>query len=79
MDYFRRFTFLFATPAFDANDLEGVRFNQIISEIEPFRLRGRQGAQARRRGDRDKDQRGDRMHDGRLGQKRPGRQDRCAH
>ncbi len=24
MDYFRRFTFLFATPAFDADDLEGV-------------------------------------------------------
>ena len=34
MDYFRRFTFLFATPAFDANDLEGVRFNQIVGEIE---------------------------------------------
>jgi DNA-binding response OmpR family regulator len=25
---------LFAAPAFDADDLEGVRFNQIISEIE---------------------------------------------
>lgn len=34
MDYFRRFTFLFAMPAFDADDLEGVRFNQIVSEIE---------------------------------------------
>src|SRR5215471_14823941 len=34
MDYFRRFTFLFAAPAFDANDLEGVRFNQIVGEIE---------------------------------------------
>ena len=34
MDYFRRFTFLFAAPAFDADDLEGVRFNQIIDEIE---------------------------------------------
>jgi len=34
MDYFRRFTFLFATPAFDPDNLEGVRFNQIISEIE---------------------------------------------
>jgi hypothetical protein len=28
MDYFRRFTFLFAAPAFDADDLEGIRFNQ---------------------------------------------------
>ena len=34
MDYFRRFTFLFAMPSFDADDLEGIRFNQIITEIE---------------------------------------------
>jgi ornithine decarboxylase len=34
MDYFRRFTFLFAAPVFDADDLEGIRFNQIIAEIE---------------------------------------------
>jgi hypothetical protein len=34
MDYFRRFTFLFAAPSFDADDLEGVRYNQIVSEIE---------------------------------------------
>ena len=34
MDYFRRFTFLFATPSFEAEDLEGIRFNQIVSEIE---------------------------------------------
>lgn len=34
MDYFRRFTFLFATPAFDAEDLEGARYNQIVAEIE---------------------------------------------
>src|SRR5262249_38462482 len=34
MDYFRRFNFLFAAPAFDADDLEGVRFNQIVAEIE---------------------------------------------
>ena len=34
MDYFRRFTFLFAAPSFDADDLEGMRFNQIIAEIE---------------------------------------------
>src|SRR5215510_12219060 len=34
MDYFRRFTFLFAMPTFDADDLEGLRFNQIVTEIE---------------------------------------------
>ena len=34
MDYFKRFNFLFAAPVFDADDLEGVRFNQIITEIE---------------------------------------------
>jgi ornithine decarboxylase/arginine decarboxylase len=34
MDYFRRFHFLFATPSFDADDLEGMRFNQIVAEIE---------------------------------------------
>ena len=33
MDYFRRFTFLFAAPVFDTDDLEGLRFNQIIAEI----------------------------------------------
>lgn len=34
MDYFRRFTFLFAAPVFEADDLAGVRFNQIIEEIQ---------------------------------------------
>ncbi len=34
MDYFRRFNFLFTTPNFDAEDLEGLRFNQIVEEIE---------------------------------------------
>jgi ornithine decarboxylase len=34
MDYFRRFTFLFAAPVFDSDDLEGLRFNQIVAEIE---------------------------------------------
>ena len=34
MDYFRRFTFLFAMPTFDADDLEGIRLNQIVDEIE---------------------------------------------
>ena len=34
MDYFRHFTFLFAAPVFDTDDLEGLRFNQIVAEIE---------------------------------------------
>ncbi|OLP55032.1 amino acid decarboxylase [Rhizobium rhizosphaerae] len=34
MDYFKRFNFLFATPAFDADDLEGARYHQIVQEIE---------------------------------------------
>lgn len=34
MDYFKRFSFLFAAPVFDADDLEGIRFNQIIEEIQ---------------------------------------------
>ncbi|WP_316206547.1 MULTISPECIES: Orn/Lys/Arg decarboxylase N-terminal domain-containing protein [unclassified Bradyrhizobium] len=34
MDYFRRFTFLFAAPVFEPDDLAGVRFNQIIEEIQ---------------------------------------------
>jgi ornithine decarboxylase len=34
MDYFKRFNFLFATPAFDEGDLEGQRFHQIVGEIE---------------------------------------------
>jgi ornithine decarboxylase len=34
MDYFKRFNFLFAAPVFDAEDLEGIRFNQIIEEIQ---------------------------------------------
>ena len=34
MDYFRRFNFLFAAPAFDADDLEGMRLNQIVEEIQ---------------------------------------------
>ena len=34
MDYFKRFNFLFATPVFDAEDLEGARYNQIVAEIE---------------------------------------------
>src|ERR1700679_2112456 len=34
MDYFRRFTFLFAMPSFDADDLEGIRLSQIVGEIE---------------------------------------------
>lgn len=34
MEFFRRLTFLVCTPAFDADDLEGVRVEQIISEVE---------------------------------------------
>src|SRR5690349_2443661 len=34
MDYFRRFNFLFSAPSFDPDELEGLRFNQIILEIE---------------------------------------------
>src|SRR5271154_6542854 len=34
MNYFQRFTFLFSAPTFDADDLEGLRFNQIIAAIE---------------------------------------------
>ena len=30
MNFFQRFTFLFSAPAFDADDLEGMRVNQII-------------------------------------------------
>src|SRR6201990_2915791 len=33
MDYFRRFNFLFAMPSFEADNLEGVRFTQIVDEI----------------------------------------------
>ncbi|WP_315799170.1 Orn/Lys/Arg decarboxylase N-terminal domain-containing protein [Bradyrhizobium sp. SZCCHNRI3043] len=34
MEYFRRFTFLFAAPVFETDDLAGLRFNQIIEEIQ---------------------------------------------
>ncbi|WP_441241631.1 Orn/Lys/Arg decarboxylase N-terminal domain-containing protein [Tardiphaga sp. 768_D3_N2_1] len=34
MDYFKRFNFLFAMPTFEADDLEGIRLNQIVEEIE---------------------------------------------
>ena len=34
MDFFQRFTFLFSAPNFDADDLEGLRVNQIIAAIE---------------------------------------------
>ncbi|HTV31985.1 MAG TPA: Orn/Lys/Arg decarboxylase N-terminal domain-containing protein [Methylocella sp.] len=34
MDFFQRFTFLFSTPAFDVEDLEGLRINQIVAAIE---------------------------------------------
>src|SRR5580704_16004954 len=34
MNFFQRFTFLFSAPVFDADDLEGLRVNQIIAAIE---------------------------------------------
>jgi ornithine decarboxylase len=34
MDFFKRFTFLVCAPAFDADDLEGARLQQIIAAIE---------------------------------------------
>ena len=33
MNFFQRFTFLFSAPAFDAEDLEGMRVQQIITAI----------------------------------------------
>jgi ornithine decarboxylase len=34
MDFSQRFTFLFSAPAFDAEDLEGLRLHQIVTAIE---------------------------------------------
>ncbi len=34
MDFHRRFTVLMCTPAFDPDDLEGVRVNQIVAAVE---------------------------------------------
>ena len=34
MNFFQRFTFLFSAPMFNADDLEGLRVNQIIAAIE---------------------------------------------
>ncbi|BAE49912.1 Orn/Lys/Arg decarboxylase N-terminal domain-containing protein [Paramagnetospirillum magneticum] len=34
MEFFRRLTFLVCAPAFDTDDLEGVRVQQIITEVE---------------------------------------------
>ncbi|MEI6559678.1 MAG: Orn/Lys/Arg decarboxylase N-terminal domain-containing protein [Rhodospirillaceae bacterium] len=34
MDFFRHFTFLICAPAFDVNDLEGLRLQQIATEVE---------------------------------------------
>lgn len=69
MDYFKRFNFLFAAPVFDADDLEGLRFNQIITEIERsgFEVVRPQAGGCR---DRGADGRRDRLHGGRLGQER---------
>ncbi len=48
MNYFQRFTFLFSTPMFGADDLEGVRVNEIMSAIERM---GFQVVKARRQED----------------------------
>lgn len=45
MDFSRRFTFLFSAPNFEADDLEGLRVNQIIAAIESM---GFQVVRARR-------------------------------
>ncbi|CAN2534102.1 Inducible+ornithine+decarboxylase [Methylocapsa aurea] len=45
MDFSRRFTFLFSAPNFEADDLEGLRVNQIITAIESM---GFQVVRARR-------------------------------
>jgi ornithine decarboxylase len=45
MDFHRRFTFLVCAPAFDAEDLEGLRIGQIIAAIEKL---GFQVVRARR-------------------------------
>ncbi len=34
MDFFRRFSFLVCAPAFDPDELEGVRVQQIVAEVE---------------------------------------------
>jgi len=34
MNYFQRFTFLFSAPVFDVDDLEGLRVNEIIEQIQ---------------------------------------------
>ena len=34
MNFFQRFTFLFAAPSFDTDDLEGARIQQIVSAID---------------------------------------------
>src|SRR5664279_1899925 len=45
MDFFRHFTILICAPAFNADDLEGLRLAQITSEIEKL---GFQVGRARR-------------------------------
>jgi ornithine decarboxylase len=45
MDFFRRFTFLVCAPSFDPDELEGVRLQQIITQVEKL---GFQVVRARR-------------------------------
>jgi ornithine decarboxylase len=66
MDYFRRFTLLFAAPVFDTDDLEGLRFNQTVAEIERS---GFEVVRARKLEDAEivADRCGRRLHGSRLG------------
>ncbi len=45
MDFFRRFTFLVCAPSFDPEDLEGVRLQEIVTQVEKL---GFQVVRARR-------------------------------
>ena len=45
MDFHRRFTVLMCAPAFDPDDLEGARVNQIVAAVEQ---RGFEVVRARR-------------------------------
>ncbi len=50
MDFFRRFTFQFCAPAFDSDELEGHRLDEIIHAIDKM---GFQVVRARRIEDAD--------------------------
>ena len=68
MDYFRRFTFLLCAPAFDPDELEGLRLHQIVGAVEKSGFEVVKARRDRRRRTGDQDRRGHRLHDRRLGQ-----------